>query len=163
MKWFGMILLLISGTEAGMLAAGMLRRRSEQLRLLRQLIVTMMAELKCTLPLIPDMLRSLAAEESFGSLAFLQNAAQHAEQFPDCWTEAVMQDASLTDASRKVLLTVGETLGSTALDGQLAVLEICAERFQRLYEGQEKETQQRGKLYQSMGILCSIFFVIILL
>ena len=163
MKLFGMILLLLSAAELGCLAAGSLRRRTEQLRILRQLVITMMAELKCTLPLIPDMLRTLAAEPSFRSIGFLQDAAAHAEDFPACWAQAAARDTALTPEARKVVETIGETLGSTALDGQLAVLELCAERLQTLYTEQKERADQRGRLYQSMGILSGIFFVIVLL
>ena len=163
MKLFGMILLVLSAAELGCLAAGTLRRRTEQLRILRQLVITMMAELKCTLPLIPDMLRSLAAEHIFRSLAFLQDAAAHAEDFPACWAEAAANDSTLTAEARKVVESVGETLGSTALDGQLAVLELCAERLEMLYTEQKAHADQRGRLYRSMGILSGVFFVIVLL
>lgn len=163
MKWIGMVLLLISAAEAGCIAANGLRRKAERIRLLEQLLAEMMSELKCTLPLVSDLLCTLAAEEAFQSLRFLQFAAHRAADFPVCWADGVQEDPDLTEGERAVLRTVGEILGSTALDGQLAVLELCAERLREMHSEHEQEFRQRGKLYQSLGIFGGIFLVIILI
>lgn len=163
MRWLGMILLLISAAEAGCFAANGLRRRAERIRILERLLAEMMSELKCKLPLVSDLLCTLAAEDAFQSLRFLQFAAHRAAEFPACWANGVEEDSDLTEGERAVLRTVGETLGSTALDGQLAVLELCAERLRAMHSEYEQYFRQRGKLYQSLGILGGIFLVIILI
>ena len=161
MKWIGMLLIMVSAAETGCYAASRLRTQADQLRLLRQMILAMMSELKHTLPLVPDLLRSLAAENEYQSLEFLQYAAQNAERFPECWTEALKTDNALSDNVRSILQTVGNTLGSTTLEGQLSALELCAEQIEKLQETHEEQVKQRGKLYQSCGILGGIFLVIL--
>lgn len=163
MKWLGMILILLAAAETGFYAAGQLRAQVKQLQIMRQMLLAMMAELKHKLPLIPDLLRTLAAEQDFKCLRFLQAAAQNAESFPECWSEAVEQDSSLPENVRSILQTVGNTLGSTALEGQLTALELCAEQLKTMQDAMAEQVGQRGRLYQSFGVLGGMFLVILFL
>lgn len=163
MKPAGVFLLLLAGTMCGCGAARRLSFRARLLRTLRRLITMMMTELRTTLPLIPDLLRELAALPDFAALAFLQDAAQNADSFPHAWHEALIRDAALSDDLRGVLETVGQTLGSTALDGQLAALALCLERLGAMQTEAERICEKRGNLYRSMGVLGALFFSILLL
>lgn len=163
MKLLGVMLVLLAGTMCGCTAAGRLKFRANQCRILRQLVTMMVTELRTALPLIPDLLRSLAALPDFSALQFLQNAAQRAECFPQCWTDALAADNTLSDDARAVLETVGQTLGSTALDGQLAALQLCLERLNALQSEAEHISECRGHLCRSMGVLGALFFSILLL
>lgn len=163
MKLIGSGFLLCTGILAGCAAARRLTRRAELLRLLRQLLTAMIQELRNTLPLTADLLRMLADMPAFHSLAFLQQAAAHPDCFPQCWTDFVRADPAITPDIAAVLDTVGQTLGSTALDGQLAALQLCLERLGTLQTAAESRAAEKGSLYRSMGILCALFCVILLL
>jgi stage III sporulation protein AB len=163
MKLLGICLLLLAGTLCGCSAARRLTSRAKLLRTLRQLITAAMTELRTTLPLIPDLLRSLASMPDFAGLGFLQSAAENADDFPHCWHEALRQAHSPDGDILAVLETVGQTLGSTALDGQLAALELCLERLSTMQTEAEQLCKSRGHLYRSMGVLTALFFSILLL
>ena len=163
MKLIGSGILLCTGILAGCAAANKLERRAAILRLLRHLLTAMMQELRNTLPLTADLLRLLADMPAFGCLTFLQQAAAYPDSFPQNWSDAVHADPALTPDTAAVLETVGQTLGSTALDGQLAALRLCQERLGDLQKSAEKLAAEKGTLYRSMGILCALFFVILLL
>lgn len=163
MKLIGAGILLFTGILAGCAAAKKLEHRAAMLRLLRQMLSAMMQELRNTLPLTADLLQTLANMPAFRSLTFLQDAAAHPHDFPNSWLKAVRQDPALTAEMAAVLETVGQTLGSTALDGQLAALALCMERLGALQADAESFAAQKGSLYRSMGVLSALFAAILLL
>ena len=163
MKLLGAGILLCAGTMAGCFAAHRLERRAALLRQLRHLLTAMKQELRNSLPLTADLLRLLADMPAFGSLAFLQQTAAHPDFLPQRWSDSINADESLTPDIAAVLHTVGQTLGSTTLDGQLAALQLCFDRLGALQQYAESRAAAKGNLYRSMGILCALFFVILLL
>ncbi len=163
MRLIGGMLLLAAGTLLGCSAAHHLDTDVRRIRLLRQLVTAMISELRGTLPLVTQLLQQTAAMPQFAELSFLQYAAQHAAQFPDCWMPAITADPALTPPERAVLETIGQTLGSTTLDGQVAALSLCAERLSLLQSDAEHAAKQKGGLCRSLGVLGSLFLVILLL
>jgi stage III sporulation protein AB len=123
----------------------------------------MMTELRSSLPLIAELLRETAAEAQFRQLAFLQQAAAEAAQFPESWDAALSADSALSPEELSVLQTVGQTLGSMPLDGQLAALQLCLERLAQLQADAELCARSKGRLYRSMGFLGAVFCVVLLL
>lgn len=162
-RLLGGMLLLCAGTLLGCHAAERFSGSARQLRLLRAMVSAMISELRGTLPVIPELLRHIAAMQQFAPLRFLQDAAAHADDFPQCWQDAVAADCTLTEPARAVLDTVGQTLGSTTLDGQVAALTLCAERLAVLCDDAESQAKQKGTLCRSMGVLGSLMLVILLL
>ena len=163
MKLIGAGILLCAGLLAGCAAAERLEHRAAMLRTLRQMMTAMIQELQHTLPLTADLLRTLADMPAFGSLAFLQQAAANPDDFPMSWQTSVRNDRSLTADAAAVMETVGQTLGSTALNGQVAALSLCLERLDALQTAAESYAAKKGNLYRSMGILSAMFAVILLL
>ena len=163
MKLTGALLLMLAAAGIGCRAAADLRNRVNYLRLIRRLLTAICAELRGNLPLIPDLLHSLAADPAYHSLHFLQDAAADAAQFPDCWQHALAKDSAPDSDARRVLETVGQTLGSTTLEGQLDALHLCDERLQNLLHDAEQTAAQKGQLYRSLGVLSGIFLVILIL
>lgn len=163
MKLLGAMLLLGAGTLLGYHAAKRLDTRARHIRLLRQLLDTFMNELRSSLPLTADLLRKTAAQPAFAGLPFLQLAAADADRFPASWKDALLHDSSLDLDMRAVLETVGQTLGSTTLEGQLSALRLCQERLAVMQNDAEAIAKTRGSLYRSMGVLGAMFFVILLL
>ena len=163
MKLLGAELLLCTGILAGSAAARNLERRAATLRLLRQMLTAMMQELNAMLPLTADLLRDLAGMPAFAALPFLQEAAAEPEAFPASWSEAVCRDKTLPDGAAEVLLSVGQTLGSTTLNAQLAAMQLSLERLTALQSDAEAQSTEKGKLCRSMGLLTALFAAILLL
>ena len=157
MKLLGAGLLLCTGLLAGCAAARRLDQQVQLLRLLRQMLTAMMQTLQATLPLTADLLQMLADTPAFAELRFLQVAAGNPENYPQCWLDAVRHDPAL------VMETVGQTLGSTALDGQLAALQLCLDRLGALQTDAENAAAKHCGLCRSMGILSALFLAILLL
>lgn len=158
----GGFLLVACGAAAGFSAAGRLSERAARIRLLHQLVVYFTAELRASLAPVPELICAAGRNPAFVGLAFLGDAAGRAGDFPACWADALRRDTVLTPAERAAMAQVGEILGSTALEGQLALLRLQAERLAAMQEEAEQESLRRGNLCRSLGILAGIFAVILL-
>lgn len=164
MKLFGCCLIAAVCGVGGMLAAGRLSQRVNQLRLLIQLLNDMMNQLRYTLPTVGDMLQSLAGQPCYQTLTFLTCAAEMLshEPFPHSWQTA-LRAHPLPQEEQTILLQVGSTLGSTDLDGQLSALSLCREQLQNLLRRAESLQQSHSTLYRSLGLLTGLFLVILLI
>lgn len=163
MKLIGAMLLLSACVCGGCYAAGLLDRRVKILQTLIQLTDAIMTELQSRLPYISELLPELANRPAFSGLCFLRDAAADAAQFPESWNTAVQQDGTLCDEAKAILTTVGQTLGSTTIDGQLSALRLCEKRFTALHAEAAEYARQKGTLCRSFGFLGGIFLVILLL
>lgn len=163
MKLTGAMLLLGACILCGCRAASRLDRQVRCLRTLMQLIDTMMTELQSRLPFLSELLPLLADKPAFAGLPFLQEAARNTDTFPESWNAAVETDSTLTDEARSVLITVGQTLGSTTLEGQISALRLCEKQLLELYGQAAERARQKGTLCRSMGLLSGMFLVILLL
>lgn len=163
MKLIGAVLVLCACVSGGCYAAGRLEHRVKVLQTLIQLTDSIMTELQSRLPFIAEMLPELAGRTAFSGLRFLQDAAANAGQFPESWNDAVTRDPALSDESKAVMITVGQTLGSTTLDGQISALHLCEKRLSALHADTAEYAKQKGALCRSFGFLGGIFLVILLL
>ena len=163
MRFTGTVLLLAASVLMGCTAASRLERKAGRIRLLRLFLTDLMNELRYTLAPVSDLLHTLAGNAAYRELAFLQNASANADGFPGSWQIAVHADNQLPAGSSDVLLTVGQTLGSTALEGQLCTLQLCLERLADLQAAAEQSAGKKGALCRSLGLFGGLFCVILLL
>ena len=163
MKYAGLTCILCACTLSGCFASAKLRQTVEQIRILRRLLSAICTELQHTLPFVPDLLCFLAGQAAFRELVFLQEAAANAENYPECWDKALQHDSCLTEPVRDILKTVGQTLGSTTLEGQLSALTLCQEQLREIELDAEQKARQRGNLYCKFGLLAGCFISILLL
>ena len=163
MKLFGAMLVLGVCIHCGMTAAAKLTRRAGRIRLLRQLLTDAESALQFTLLPVGDLLHQLAGQAVYRELTFLQDAAAHAESFPESWHTALQADSRLMPDEKAVLETFGSTLGSTALDGQISTIGLCLERLAQMQTDAEQYAKEKGGLYRSLGLFGGLFCVILLL
>ena len=163
MKYAGIYCMIVSSTFIGCSASATLSQRIKRIRLIRKLVDAIITELRSKLPYIPNLLRSLAEQQAFTELRFLKNASAYADSFPESWIQAIHDDCLLQTDEKHVLDTIGRTLGSTTLEGQLSALNLCQEELKAMEEDAELLFKQRGSLYRSIGLLCGCFAAILLL
>lgn len=102
----------------------------------------------------------LASEGSFSSLEFLSSLAEteYSDMVPfgDRWKKAVSEwkECRLDNEEKELLLSIGDFLGKTDLDGQIMSLEGLRERFREKISQLVPETEKRVKLCTSLSVLC---------
>lgn len=102
----------------------------------------------------------LASEGSLSSLGFLSSfaKAEYSDTIPfgERWKKYVSDwnDCCLDNDEKELLLSVGDFLGKTDLDGQIMSLEALRERFRERIAQLVPETEKRVKLCTSLSVLC---------
>lgn len=102
----------------------------------------------------------LASEDSLSSLGFLSSfaKAEYSDMIPfgERWKKAVSdwKECRLDNEEKELLLSVGDFLGKTDLDGQVMSLEGLRERFREKISQLVPETEKRVKLCTSLSVLC---------
>lgn len=164
MKLFGCFILVVASGAIGYAASEQLSKRVARLRLLLRMVNDMMNLLRYTLPTVDEMLHMLMEQSCYASLLFLRNAANMESPlcFPERWEKAILQQP-MPQEERTLLLHIGQTLGSTDLDGQLSALGLCKEQLNGLVQQAEEKQRSHAAMYRSMGLLTGLFLVILLI
>lgn len=166
-KWIGAVLIVAGCGTTGFLAALNHRKEEKQLNQLAEILGFMENELQYRLTPLPDLCR-LAAREATGVLreVFLNMSRELDWQIsPDacsCMTAALKKSTNISPSVRRLLLSLGHTLGRFDLDGQLRGIQsvkINCETAQRKL-GKDRENRLRG--YQTLGLCAGAAMAILL-
>ena len=163
MHELGLLMLLTASALIGNQYAKSLEMRVKRLVILEKCCTEIETELRFLLPTIPRLLQILASRTTFSSLRFLKTAAEHAEQYPNCWRDALAADKQISSEERAILYALGDVLGTTDLEGQLAVLEQGKARFATIRTDLEQDLHMRTRLVRSLGVFGGLFLVLILI
>lgn len=153
----GLLLIAACCSGTGILASCRLSNRVLALESCLSFVQALCEELRYTLARTEDLLLSLGERGRFAKLDFIGNAARLTKEgmdFPTAWHTAVDGSAlPLEPEDRRVLGQVGELLGASSAEDQLAQLAQC----QRLLEEQRAQAQEektsKGNLFRSLGML----------
>lgn len=120
----GLLLIAACCSGAGILASCRLSNRVLALESCLSFVQALCEELRYTLARTEDLLLSLGSGGRFAKLDFIGNAARLTKEgmdFPTAWHTAVDGSAlPLEPEDRRVLGQVGELLGASSAEGQLA-------------------------------------------
>ena len=163
LKLAGACLIMVSAAGIGVSFGSDLKRRSQELRILKQLIYT-----KTPLPEAFYHI-SVRLPRPFGP--FLAGVAEELGRadgriFGDIWREQIKNSLSsshLTRTDRNQLETLGEVLGYLDLEMQLSSIDLYLEQLEISIREAESSIGSKQKLYQSLGVAGGIFLVILLI
>ena len=162
MRLIGAVCILLCCALSGCAAAERMRQTETRIRTIRALLNAVCTGLRSTLPLISDLLRSLAGQAQFRSLQFLQAVSK--EGFtPEKWEEAVCADSTLSPELKSTLTEVGQILGAMPLEEQISALNLRDERLRTLQSEAEQRCRSRCMLCQRLGVLGGLFLAILVL
>lgn len=85
------------------------------------------------------------------------------ENFHETWKKAIESDVSLGDNEKNILTSLGNELGTSDTEGQLAILETAKIRLSQLQEIRSEEYTKKGKLYRSVGLLTGVMAGILII
>lgn len=114
-----------------------------------------------------DIIDCLVDCEELQQLCFLKLCHQQLKKshdFPRLWTQSINQSANKMDFQKddqKVLKMLGNILGSTNTENQLNQLELVRQLLEQSFQQATQEHQQKGKLFQSLGVLSGIAIAIL--
>jgi stage III sporulation protein AB len=151
------IFCLLAGTAFGLYHSAELKRREKLLAEIIQLLENMAVQIRY---------RALPLGELFSELKggeFLKAVGAniiHPLNHREAWNAAVAEFPELVE-ERDILISIGNSLGSSDTAGQVAMLELNKELLRaRLAEASEAATK-KGAMYRSVGVLSGLGLAII--
>lgn len=117
---------------------------------------------------VPDLLRVLCATDKLKNLRFIPECLAMAESgvpFPAAWKNAVEADKELClllEGCRLNLVQLGEDIGATDVEGQLACCEYYKQIFEKELADREENSKKYSKLYPALGVMLGIAAAIII-
>jgi len=118
-------------------------------------------------PTVQSLISALAAQQRFGGLPFLRECAQlmlKGRDFSSSWREALKkQTSALGKEEAAVLSSLGDVLGQSDLQSQLAAIDLARGQLEQRIDGAREKMAAQGSLYRSIGALGGAAAAIILI
>lgn len=114
-----------------------------------------------------EIIKELSAQESFRNFIFL-NILNDCTDEPDCdiseqWQYALKRTVFFSDSDKRILLSVGEQIGSTDIEGQLSMLSLNKNLARRNLDEAERDFRIKGRMLRTVWGLCGIAAGIIII
>lgn len=140
--------------------------RVSQLAKLLSMLEEMRAVISFNAPTIRGILNSLSERTDFSDFGFLCEVKAEYEKNPDihrAWRSAALQAEGFSEKDRRLLIGIGEQLGTTDVHGQLLMLEAAEKSAQNCLDEARSDYSSRGGMIQKTWTLCGIAVGILLL
>lgn len=166
MKWFGAAVVFLVCSYFGISYANTYRKEEKNLRNLTAILDFMECELQYRLTPLPDLCRQAAADGNgvvHGVFKMLANEleAQISPSVSSCMNAVIEKTPNLPAVTRKLLASLGQSMGRFDLTGQLKALDAarmeCRTELDKL--SQNKDVRLRS--YQTLGICAGAALVIL--
>jgi len=152
---------IVAGTAAGLYFSYRLKKREESLNELTRALQEMALLIRY---------RTLPVNELFTELSryeFIRNVGEVSKtdgtDFRRGWVTATDQLAELENGERSIIKSVGLSLGTSDVEGQLSMLEVNAKLLEKYGNEAREQYMKKGKLYRSFGVLAGIFIAILII
>lgn len=166
MKYIGLLLIVIS---ASLIGINKVNKMKLKIQLTSQLL-TLVEQIKIQLNYCSFSTKEILCEMSklseLQGLDFVKGCAENYETMPFniLWNEQVMKSKlNFPENEQKLILSFGQGLGTTDLDGQIELCSIYERRFMDRLELYSEDYSKHSKLYTSMGFFLGLGVAIILL
>lgn len=170
MKWLGVFLFIGTTTWTGFEWSNQLTKRPQHIRQLKNALQILEAEmLYSQLPLheafstismrIPEPTRSFF-------INLTESMSQQATQLISLWDEQVdiyIKQSSLGKEEKEIMKQFGRTLGQHDFYQQQKHIHLTISHLDRELEDARDNAHRYGKMAKSLGFLCGLFIVLLLI
>lgn len=133
----------------------LLKRRVTLLEELVRLLNEFAIEIRCTAPTLDELCGQ--ARGSFAEM--LRECREESTDIKSAWEKACGQLSQLSCCGTEeyeIMLSLGQSLGTCDVQGQLSLLELHSEKLSSVRQAAADEYARKGKLMRSVGALCGI-------
>lgn len=121
-------------------------------------------QLRYLQPTTAELLRSASGRVPAQYLEPCRALLREGKPFPQAWRTALRQSpGALKKADVELLLPLGETLGSTAMESQLSALEYTREKLEHTLLLARRDREKYHRLYGTLGALAGVMAAILIL
>ena len=146
------------GTITGLYFSYRLKMREESLRELTQVLREMALLIRYRALPVKDLFSELSRYEFISNVGGAVGA-----DFRGGWVTAADKLTELGEYERKVVKSVGLSLGTSDIEGQIGMLEVNAEILSKHSEEAHEQYVKKGNLYRIFGVLAGMFIAVLLI
>lgn len=171
LKLLGSLMVLGASTYLGFALSAQCGRRPHELRTLQGLLQILENEMGYMSNLLCSAFERIAASSHDSVTVFFTQTVDilrrgDGTSASKAWEEAVKGNIGETSLNREdgeILLSFGNMLGSSDLEGQIKNIRLTLAQLKVQEEKAEESRKQNGKLYRNIGVLGGIAIVILLI
>lgn len=116
---------------------------------------------------VSELVEELASREDIAVLRFIRpcaEACRSGKDFPVAWREALGERENISNFKAddvKKLTAFGETLGTTAIEGQLASCDMYTALLEESLACARNDMKKYSKLFPALGVLFGIAVLVV--
>lgn len=160
------ITLFISCYIIGLLISKKYTNRVEQLKDFKNALNIFKTKIRFTYEPIPDIFNQISGSlnNNVGNIFKKASENMKYKTAEHAWIKAIesQEVLSLTKEDAGILKTLGKLLGKTDIEGQTNEIELVESFLDTQIEKSEKERINNEKLYKTLGVVCGLVLVIVL-
>lgn len=141
------------GTLIGCYFSGRLSRRCSTLKAVLNLLERMEIYIRYNRYKLSEIFRRLGKEQCLFASDELYEAAESGLKFYTEWHRCVMRLDSISKCDADVLDYLGEGLGKSDTDSQLALLDTARQQLECCLNDAQEQKNRKGRLFRTLGIL----------
>lgn len=133
-------------------------------------LLSMLEEMRAIIgfnaPPINEILNVLSERTDFSDFVFLDEIRKEYEKNSDihnAWRTAALQAEGFSEKDQRLLIGIGEQLGTTDIHGQVLMLEAAEKVLHTYLNEARSDYSTKGKMLQKTWTLCGIAAGILLL
>lgn len=110
--------------------------------------------------------RALPVKELFQELSryeFIQRVSEWGGAGRENWVSVANELTELEESERGIVKSIGLSLGTSDINGQLSMLEMNSQLLAKQIEIAHEQYMKKGRLYRSVGILAGLFVAILVI
>lgn len=164
-KFIGLICIIICGAGIGARASSNLKKQVELCISVRTFLSELVILMRYRGDTLFTLISELCERRSMNELTFLICVTENMSvgmSFQCAWQKALSDDKLLSEELHVLLGTLGESLGTSDIDGQIMCIERAEEELSVVYENVLDQSRRKGKLYRSIGLLGGITAALLL-
>ncbi len=168
-KITGCVLVMVSGTALGFLAAGELIRRAEDLNSFKSVAFLIQGEIRFNHTELPDILDNISQRHNSRLGIFFKNVSDelklhNGKSFDEIWKQHMEQDIKLTSLNsedKRLIREFGSNMGYKERDAQINVIDKFMNEIELKLGELRSVSGNKRKIYKALGFLGGLFTVII--
>lgn len=170
LKMIGSILILASGTMAGIKMGYNLKLRLKQLKRFEKIISMIRGEIKYNNSTIPEAMRHVSSHTAAPFDKMLLKVSEELDAFggrtlKEIWESVFEEYGSqiyFTKEQTENIKHLGENLGYLDKDMQISTLDLLTEQIRKDISDMEKSMSDNVRLYNCLGVMGGILVILII-
>lgn len=164
----GMLLFVVfvGCAYTGRILSDQYKKRVEELKEMKKMLLGLETKMKYTYEILPEIFLEIAYNAKQTIKEILEKASLFMKEKTanEAWVEALeTTKTNMTKEDLEVLKGFGKLLGKTDMEGQVGQIELTNEFLDTQIKKAEVELAKNEKLYKTLGTVCGIAFVILLI